>query len=49
MGFAVLVADANRELRELYRRFLSRHGWQVQTAEGGLECLAYLRQSPPQL
>src|SRR6516225_8584044 len=49
MAPAVLIADADRELCDLYRRFFSRHGWQVRTSGGGLECLAELRQCPPHL
>jgi DNA-binding response OmpR family regulator len=49
MAPTVLIADADRDLCELYRRFFSRHGWQVQTSGGGLECLAQLRQCSPHL
>jgi two-component system phosphate regulon response regulator PhoB len=49
MAPAVLIADADSDLCDLYRRFFSRHGWQVRTSAGGLECLAQLRQALPQL
>jgi DNA-binding NtrC family response regulator len=49
MAPAVLIADADRDLCDLYRQFFSRHGWQVRTSGGGFECLAQLRQSLPHL
>jgi CheY-like chemotaxis protein len=49
MAAAVLIADANRELCDLYRRFFSHHGWQVRTSGAGFECLAQLRQCSPDL
>jgi len=49
MAPAVLIADVERELCDLYRRFFSHHGWQVRTSGGGLECLAQLRQCSPHL
>jgi CheY-like chemotaxis protein len=45
----VHIADADGELCDLYRRFFRHHGWQVQTAAGGLECLAQLREGSPNL
>jgi DNA-binding response OmpR family regulator len=45
----VLIAEADADLRAIYQRFFSYHSWQVQTAGGGLECLAKLRQLPPDL
>jgi DNA-binding NtrC family response regulator len=45
----VLIADADQELCDLYRRFFSHHRWQVRTSRGGLECLTQLLQSSPQL
>jgi hypothetical protein len=47
MAPSVLVADADRDLCDLYRGFLSHHGWQVRTSGTGLDCLAQLRQSLP--
>jgi DNA-binding NtrC family response regulator len=49
MGPAVLIADADSDLCGVCHRFLSRHGWQVQTAGSGVECLAQLRQCSPYL
>ena len=46
---AVLIADADPELCDLYRRFFSHHAWQVRVAEDGLDCWAQLRQFVPQL
>ncbi len=43
----VLVADADSDLCDLYRLFFSRHGWQVRSSGGGVECLAQLRQASP--
>lgn len=45
----VHIADADPELPDLYRRFFTHYGWQVEIATGGLDCLARLRQTPPQL
>jgi len=45
----VLIADVDRELCGLYRRFFSCHGWQVQTFGEALTCLTQLRQDSPQL
>jgi DNA-binding response OmpR family regulator len=49
MAPAVLIADADPELCDLYRRFFSHHAWQVRVAEDGIECLAQLRQFSPEL
>ncbi len=49
MVATILIADSDPELCDLYRRFFSHHGWPVQTAGGGLECLAQLRQRVPRL
>jgi DNA-binding response OmpR family regulator len=46
---SVLIAEADADLRAIYQRFFAYQRWQVQTAGGGLECLAKLRQSPPEL
>ncbi len=45
----ILLADAERDLGDLYQRSLSHHGWKVQTSGDGLECLAQLRRGSPQL
>ena len=39
----VLIADDDVELRDLYRQYLGIHGFAVETAADGLECLACLR------
>ncbi len=43
----VLIADADADLCDLYRRFFSRHGWQVQLSRDGVECLGRLRDGSP--
>jgi CheY-like chemotaxis protein len=43
------IADADRDICHLYKTFFSRHGWQVRTSGGGVECLAQLRQGAPHL
>jgi CheY-like chemotaxis protein len=49
MRSTVYIADADQELCDLYRRFFTRQGWRVETSQGGLDCLARLRQGSPQL
>lgn len=49
MTSAVFIADADAELRDLYREFFTHHGWRVQTSEGGLECLSQMRRYSPHL
>jgi DNA-binding response OmpR family regulator len=49
MAPTVLVADADTEMCDLYRRFFAYHGWQVRTSGGGFECMAQLRQFSPHL
>jgi DNA-binding response OmpR family regulator len=39
----ILVADQDPQLAKFYARFLGGHGYEVQIARGGLECLAMLR------
>jgi DNA-binding NtrC family response regulator len=46
---AILIADADQDLCDLFEQFFSHQGWQVRTFGGALECLAQLRQCPPQL
>ena len=46
---AVLIADADPELRDLGRQFFSLHGWLARAAGGGVECLSQLRRYSPQL
>jgi CheY-like chemotaxis protein len=45
----VLLAEADRELRDAYQWFLSHRGFQVETADNGLDCLAKLRRLVPDL
>lgn len=45
----VLLAEADRELRETYHQYLARRGFHVETAESGLGCLARLHQIVPDL
>ena len=45
----VLFADANRDVRDVYACLLSSYGFQVETANDGLECLSKLRQAVPDL
>jgi DNA-binding NtrC family response regulator len=49
MAPAVLIADTDRDLCDLYRHFFFHHGWRVQTSGEALECLAQLRQCLPHL
>jgi CheY-like chemotaxis protein len=49
MAPAVLIADADPELCDLYWRFFSHHGWEVRASGGGVDCLAQLRHSSPRL
>jgi CheY-like chemotaxis protein len=43
----LLIADSNAALCDLCQRFLSDHGYEVETASDGLACLAKLRQVKP--
>jgi two-component system sensor histidine kinase/response regulator len=45
----ILVADADPDYREGYQQLFTRHGYEVQTATDGLECLVRLRQWLPDL
>ncbi len=45
----VLLAEADRELRDTYRCFLSRRGFHVDNADNGLACVAKLRRFVPEL
>jgi DNA-binding response OmpR family regulator len=47
MSPSLLLADADEYLSGLYREYLERHGYHVEAARGGLECLDKLRASPP--
>jgi DNA-binding NtrC family response regulator len=43
----LLIAEGDAELCEMYQRFLVKHGYKVETARNGLDCLAKLRQAMP--
>jgi len=43
----LLIAERDDELCELYRRFLTERGYEVETTTDGLDCLAKLRQGTP--
>jgi CheY-like chemotaxis protein len=43
----LLIADADSELCNLYQRFLTERGYQVETASDGLDCLEKLRRLIP--
>ncbi len=43
----LLIADRNAEPCEVYRRFLTERGYEVETSTDGLDCLAKLRQVRP--
>jgi len=43
----LLFADADAELCEVYRTFFTAHGYDVEIASDGLECLGKVRDVPP--
>ena len=43
----LLIAESDDELRDAYRRFLTWHGYEVETAADGLDCLEKLRRLTP--
>ena len=45
----LLVAEGDAELREMYRRALATHRYDVETAADGLECLEKLRRLMPEV
>jgi DNA-binding response OmpR family regulator len=47
MRQTVLIADGDGELCELYRRFLTDRGYEVETSSDGLDCMRMLRQLAP--
>lgn len=47
MNLTLLVADANDELRDHYRQFLSECGYHVETSSNGVDCLRTLRLATP--
>jgi len=46
MNNRLLIADGDAELSDVYRRFFTHHGYEVDTANGGVECLVKLRSRP---
>jgi DNA-binding response OmpR family regulator len=47
MQRALLIAESDPELRDIFRSFLTDCGFQVDTASDGLDCLQKLRQLGP--
>jgi DNA-binding response OmpR family regulator len=47
MKSTLLVADGDAELCDLYQRFFSAYGYEVETAPDGLACLEKLRRVRP--
>lgn len=47
MSLTLLIADADAELCELYEMFLTKNGYDVETASDGLDCLRKLRLKMP--
>lgn len=45
----VLVADPDAEKRDLYRRFLEHCGYEVETANDGLDCCEKLAERAPNI
>jgi DNA-binding NtrC family response regulator len=43
----LLIADGDAELCDLYRQFLTKHGYEVETSSNGLDCLRKLREVMP--
>ncbi|NBO91079.1 MAG: response regulator [Planctomycetia bacterium] len=49
MNARILLAERDSQLREYYRAYLDRHGFEVKTASDGLDCLTKIRNSSPDL
>ena len=49
MSIRLLIADPNEYLLDLYRDYLSQHGFKVETASNGLDCAKKLREFAPDL
>ena len=45
----LILAETDQALRAAHRSYLARHGFQVETVEDGLECVAKLRELVPDL
>lgn len=49
MNRTLLIAEADADLRDSYRALFNQHGYNVDMAFDGLECLAKIRQAAPDL
>lgn len=47
MESPLLIAEVDPELTDLYQSYLSRYGYRVLTASGGVECLSVIRNESP--
>jgi DNA-binding response OmpR family regulator len=47
MNKNLLIADGDAELRDVYRGFFVRQGFDVETASDGLDCVEKLRRATP--
>jgi DNA-binding response OmpR family regulator len=47
MRQTLLLTEGDPELCDSYERYLTRHGYEVETAAHGLDCLEKLRRKPP--
>jgi DNA-binding response OmpR family regulator len=47
MNPTLLIAEGDAELCDIYRKFITKRGYDVQTASDGLDCLAKLRGAMP--
>jgi DNA-binding response OmpR family regulator len=47
MKQTLLIADGDAELCDLYQRFLTDRGYEVETSSDGLDCLRMLHQMTP--
>lgn len=43
----ILIAESDRELRDIYREFMLEHGFDVEITGDGLDCLAKMRRRVP--
>src|SRR5262249_45535611 len=44
---ALLIAESDAEPCDVYRRFITERGYEVETASDGLDCLAKLQRATP--
>jgi DNA-binding response OmpR family regulator len=47
MNKNLLIAECDTELRDVYRGFFARQGFDVETASDGLDCVEKLRRATP--